>query len=151
MLPELERLARLTEPQKYLLARCRVRPNGCWLWTGAKDKDGYGYATVGGVVGRAHRAAYTAFVGPIPRGKLVLHTRTCRSSGCINPAHLYVGTQKQNIADMDALGRRVGNVRLSARQVAAIRASALSQSALARRYKVSQTQIWRIVHRMSWR
>lgn len=84
----------------------------CWMWTGGRDKDGYGRfaVSVGRFDGRqrqkhmrAHRLAYVLSKGAIPTGKLVLHS--CDQPGCVNPDHLRVGTQKQNRADAVARGR----------------------------------------------
>ena len=79
--------------------------SGCWLWTGAKKPNGYGNLTWVGKTLIAHRASYMAFHGPIPEGMNVCHH--CDTPSCVNPAHLFLGNQADNIADMDAKGRRV--------------------------------------------
>ncbi len=53
----------------------------------------------------AHRVAYELATGPIPEGMVVCHR--CDTPACINPDHLFVGTQQDNIADMHRKGRRV--------------------------------------------
>lgn len=70
---------------------------GCWLWTGAVDKKGYGQLTHKQKHYAAHRASYAAFKGN-PDGRLVCHH--CDQPGCVNPAHLYSGTYSDNRADM---------------------------------------------------
>jgi hypothetical protein len=75
---------------------------GCWVWTSGKNVDGRGQIHVG--PGRnshklAHRVAYELYIGPIPEGLLVLHKCHNGHLGCVNPNHLYVGTQEKNIAD----------------------------------------------------
>lgn len=77
-------------------------PNtGCWLWMGPHRVDGYG--VFGGMTKLAHRLSYEAFVGPIRFGGVVMHM--CDNPTCVNPAHLRVGTQKDNVHDMIAKGR----------------------------------------------
>lgn len=78
--------------------------SGCWDWTGAKNGGGYGTLYDRGYPALAHRVAYARFNGPIPAGFVVAHR--CDRPCCVNPAHLWACTQKDNIADMYAKGRR---------------------------------------------
>lgn len=82
-------------------------PNtGCWLWTGYMNRQGYGRLRVGGRSGRmilAHRASWERERGPIPDGLDCLHA--CDTPLCINPAHLFLGTHADNMADMVRKGR----------------------------------------------
>lgn len=77
--------------------------NGCLLWTGPIDKDGYGCVSVGGMHRRAHRLSYESARGAIPANLCVLHTCDVRS--CIEPNHLFLGTRSENAADRHAKGR----------------------------------------------
>jgi len=83
----------------------RVPMCGCWLWTGAQDRYGYGRFWVEGRLMKAHRAAWTMFRGPIPEGRWVLHR--CDVPGCVNPDHLFLGDRADNMTDMARKGRQV--------------------------------------------
>jgi hypothetical protein len=83
--------------------------NGCWNWTKAKNKAGYGFYTVrkAGWKRRrtvlAHRYAYEAFIDVVPDNMCVLHK--CDNPSCVNPNHLFLGTQADNMQDRKAKGR----------------------------------------------
>lgn len=81
-------------------------PDGCWYFTGWLDKDSYGILMAGGYHQRAHRVAWALANGPIPEGLNVNHG-PCDAPPCCNPAHLYVGTQLENMADAMERGRHV--------------------------------------------
>lgn len=79
----------------------------CRLWRG--NSDAYGSFKIGGERFAAHRLSYVFFVGPIPDDLHVLHK--CDVPGCVNPAHLFLGTEADNHADMKAKGRAAKGVR----------------------------------------
>ena len=95
-------MARLTIQERFW---SKVDRSGeCWLWTAAKVQ---GYGSFDGR--RAHRVAWELAYGPIPKGvgyhgTCVLHR--CDTPACVNPAHLRLGTQADNMADRDAKGRQ---------------------------------------------
>ena len=88
-----------------LLKKMIPEPNtGCWLWAEHVNDKGYGMITYQGRYWMAHRLSYTLFKGPIPEGKVLMHT--CDTPACINPAHLIPGTDLENARDRDTKQRR---------------------------------------------
>lgn len=84
------------------------KTESCWLWTAslrAKDdpKQAYGSFNNGKKIDKAHRFSYQQFVGPIPDGMMVLHR--CDVPMCVNPGHLFLGTNTDNMRDMRDKGR----------------------------------------------
>lgn len=155
--------------QKYLdtvarfLAKVeRITESGCWIWM-ASTSAGYGQFKMNGRMEKAHRASYTLFKGEIPLGKILLHI--CDVTQCVSPAHLMIGTHKDNLDDMHRKGRqhypgapagalageKNGRAKLTAEQAAEIRSSAKSTRMLAREYGVSRANIQFIKHGRSWR
>jgi len=143
------------------------RSGECWLWRAATDADGYGKFAVtlprdGVPLGaktpqrhlRAHHFAWEMVNGPVPREVYLLHS--CDTPACVNPAHLRVGTARDNYADAKAKGRhthgeRSGNAKLTEADVRAIRASDERGVVLARRYGVDNATISAVRTRRIWR
>lgn len=76
------------------------RPSGCWPWLGFLNRDGYGQFSIGGRKHQCHRIAYEVRFGPIPDGMQIDHVkaRGCSLRSCVNPDHLEVVTQTENLA-----------------------------------------------------
>ncbi len=97
--------ATISRRQK-LESKLEFDPNGgCWLWNAGQVTFGYGAFTWKRRSKLAHRIAYEEFVGPIPDGMFVCHK--CDVPQCCNPAHLFLGTQQDNMTDMGLKGRKV--------------------------------------------
>jgi hypothetical protein len=147
--------------------KVRVDADGCWRWTASVNRNGYGQFGVGsrgdGVV-LAHRHAYSIAIAPIPAGMEVRHR--CDVPGCVNPAHLEIGTHAENMRDMKERGRAAkgravarcgedgGNVKLTTPQVLEIRAAyasgGVTQKSLAAKYGVTVQNVSLIVNRKAW-
>lgn len=128
--------------------------SGCWLWTAYCTPSGYGSFTLKNWPYRAHRASWILKYGTIPDGLLVLHK--CDTPSCVNPDHLFIGTQSDNLKDAFRKGRistKGDNSRsrkLCTRDVAAILAATGSQKEIASRYNVHHSTISLIKSRKIW-
>jgi len=125
----------------------------CHWWTGYGLPSGYGQISAHGRTQSAHRISYELYNGDIPKGMLVLHE--CDNPSCVNPAHLFIGTQKENMDDMSSkerslAGEKHPSSKLTAEQVIEIRLSDLSQKKLAKKFNTSQARISQIIRRVAW-
>jgi hypothetical protein len=84
--------------------RYNVDVNDCWIWNSAKQPTKSPNWWFNGKEQLVHRWSYQYFKGPIPQGLVVCHS--CDNPHCVNPNHLFIGTQKDNIQDCIKKGRR---------------------------------------------
>ena len=134
----------------------------CWEWTGTRFSTGYGALWVDGQNRGAHRIMWELFFGPISPGLFVCHA--CDNPACVNPHHLFLGTQADNLRDMASKGRQgggarpgedSGNNKLTEEQVIEIReryaVEKISQAELGRQYGLTPQGVSRIVRGETWK
>lgn len=135
-------------------------PEECWPWLGRKNRGGYGYLS-SRVQGRAWtliatRVAFTVWNRPLLPGEIVCHH--CDNPPCVNPAHLFAGTYKDNALDRDRKGRGVSHkgelnyhAKLTEDQVKSIRMDTRLNREIAADYGTSVPSITNIKNRKVWR
>ena len=132
-----------------------VSDGDCWRWTATRNSDGYGIIWLSGKYWLAHRFSYDLHFGEIPVGLLVCHH--CDTPDCVNPEHLFLGTQKDNMEDCDAKGRiRRGEThpcaKLTLADVNSIRdAINITQRELAKEFGVGRSTIGEIRTGKKWK
>jgi HNH endonuclease len=157
--------ARVARGWHYCSDRCliihrRIIVGDCWEWVGAvkgEPPNHYGRTTTrrnGKKISRlAHRVSYEAFKGPILHNLNVLHQ--CHNPQCVNPEHLQIGTQKENLEQAKARGTRESfrYAKLTPAQIKTIRARAFKYEAkeLADRFGVSLNTIYRVRRGNTWK
>lgn len=141
-------------------------PDACWPWMAGMDKDGYGkFSYPGNRYARAHRVSWSIANGPIEDGLYVCHT--CDNPSCVNPSHLFIGTNTDNMRDKVKKGRHNYNAawnpigsknpraKLSDAQVIEARRrwlqGGISKSQLAREMGVSSTLMSWVITGKVWR
>lgn len=144
-----------------------LKTDECWLWTASKGAKGYGFIGLGnGKVGKSHRVSWELHNGAIPDGIHVLHNCPGKDNpACVNPAHLWLGTNDDNMKDAARkdcfphskpaeAGEKHWNARLTWQDVDTIRmlyaTAGVSGVRLAQQYSVSQSNISQILHNKRW-
>lgn len=137
--------------------------SGCWMWTGARTPQGYGkFGWQNGRSILAHRYAFFLATGTLPADRQICHR--CDTPPCVNPAHLFAGTARENAQDAKTKGRLVKppthrgethhKAKLSYACADAIRAAyahgGTSQRRLAATFGVSQPVIGKVLRMESW-
>lgn len=136
-------------------------PNsGCWLWIGGYGPRGYGafYNKEENRMIAAHRISYSIFKGKIPDGNVVCHK--CDVTSCVNPNHLFIGTQKDNVNDCWSKGRgkipllkgeKSNGSKLNESQVRYIRDSSKTLRALSKELGISNSAVCLIKNKKSYK
>lgn len=132
---------------------------GCWIWTASKYPYGYGCIRFNGRNEAAHRVSWELHNGPIPDSMQVLHH--CDNPPCVNPSHLFLGTNQDNIDDKVKKGRSVGHIgekhpkaRLTNEQARFIKSYPKGYGTcvmLSKMFNMSRKYIWRIRHDCLWK
>lgn len=158
-LPKVNATTAMPMPQRFM-SKLVFGANTCWIWRGCVDEIGYGRFPYKGE-NKAHRVAHKLFIGPIPSGQLVLHK--CDNRQCVNPDHLFTGTQFENMRDMVRKGRGKqpllnGSLnpmaKLTEQAVTAIRlmlANGAKQIEASKTFGVSPMTISRIARNEAWK
>lgn len=152
----------------------------CWTWLAYKDAQGYGHFGAGGQVFSSHRVSYAITNGQIPHNRThhgICVCHRCDNPSCVNPAHLFLGTMKENMRDRDSKGRgnqpkgarngaytkpermprgeAHGCSKLTSSQVAEIRAlfttGRITRKEIAVQFGVDRSTINRIINRKIWK
>lgn len=150
-------MARWTKtPKERLLDKIEKRENGCWVWTAATNPQGYGLMVYKKRLISAHRISWMEHVGEIQDGLYVCHR--CDNPLCINPDHLFLGSQKENMDDMIRKGRQIhprgedfNKSKLTWEAVRHIRSSDMTGYALAKMYGVGKNTIYAILKNRTWK
>lgn len=132
----------------------------CWEWQASKNRIGYGTISIKHKARLAHRVSWAVCNGQICEGLCVCHT--CDNPGCVNPAHLFLGTMKDNVRDRDRKGRGVNLVgekhgchKLTEKQVIEIREKYIqhkyNSTMLSKEYSVTKNMIHLIVTYKNWK
>ena len=124
----------------------------CWLWQGSRYQNNYGKTVWGGKQYFAHRMSYIIFNGLIPNNFIIRHT--CDNKRCVNPKHLIIGTQSDNL--LDSVKRNThGLQKLTQEEVIEIKKSLKKpyrgiNKYLAEKYNVTQNAISQIKTNRNW-
>lgn len=138
---EVTSMRQISAFDRFHMQHMPVPESGCWIWIGTINRFGYGRMKVNYKGWLAHRFSWEIHFGKIPDGLFVLHK--CDIRCCVNPDHLFIGSQLENMRDMQAKGRGVqligerhGGAKLSDDEIQEIRESKHKRSFLSKIYGV---------------
>lgn len=132
--------------------------NDCWEWQGSLHRQGYGHFPYKRKILLAHRVSWNLFNGYIPENIKVCHK--CDNPKCINPEHLFLGSQKENVDDMfqkkrkDHQGEKHPRAKLTKEKVLEIRQmieKGISQEIICKKYNITNGHVGSIKHRRTWK
>ena len=130
------------------------KKTGCWNWIaamGGDEKHSCGRFNIKGKCVHSHRASWIVHYGEIPEGLVVCHK--CDNRLCVNPQHLWLDTQSNNLRDMFKKKRYGSNQKLDKKSVLKIRKlydSGVSPTEIGRRFDIGRGTVWRIAKRKIW-
>ncbi len=130
-------------------SQCIVTDSGCWEWNRGRDWNSYGLVRVDKKTRYVHRISYALKNGPI-NGLDICHR--CDNPPCCNPDHLFAGTEKENTRDAAKKGRMNSKLSNSDRdKICALKSGGMTQTAIAKIFKVNQSTISDVIHTAKWR
>lgn len=139
-----------------ILRNTSIQQAGCWEWQGAKSVAGYGRISFDGVRWAVHRLMAHIKISDVADTAVVCHR--CDNPSCVNPEHLFIGSQKDNVDDRDLKGRRnqargeaQGSSKLTEKQVSAIRLDSRKQLIIASEYGISRAHVGNIKANRAWK
>ena len=143
--------------KEFIKDRVSNNENDCWIWNGSKHRQGYGHIRYNGKTALAHRVSWMIYNGGISEGIKVCHY--CDEPSCVNPEHLFLGTQLDNVEDCIKKGRFTRNIPKTRRiklnweqvhQIKTLHGEGMKRKELEKKFNVSQTCIAKILTGVSW-
>lgn len=147
--------------RRFLCSCDNSSDDDCWDWKGLVNSNGYGRFSLNDRHQLAHRVSFEIFIGQIPQGKVVCHS--CDNRLCVNPKHLWLGTQAENITDAVRKGRNFspdtraeknGNKKLdwdSVRQIRSMFRSGSKRYLIAQSFGVASSTVGEIIANKTWK
>ena len=129
-----------------------IKSQECWLWKAARSPRGYGIFYDGNRLVYAHRVSWSLANGEIPQGMNVLHR--CDTPECVNPKHLFLGTQSDNLLDCRKKNRLTQAKKLTiadARKIRSLRKEGFHISSIASGFKISGKQVYNVLQNKQWK